>query len=197
MQIRRLAVPDAFEITPVQHDDDRGTFLEWFKADAFADATGHRLDVEQANCSVSHRGVLRGIHYADVPPGQAKYVTCFAGSVLDVVVDLRVGSPTFGLVESVVLDSQTRRAVYVAEGLGHAFMALSDVAVVAYLCSRPYTPAGEHAVHPLTAGLDLPWPTDVPPTLSPKDGQAPTLAQAHDRGVLPSYDACREWYARP
>lgn len=187
---------DAFEVTPVQHRDERGTFLEWFKDEEFVRLTGHRLDLAQANCSVSRRGVLRGIHYADVPPGQSKYVTCFSGSVLDVVVDLRLGSPTFGAVDSVVLDAQTRRAVYIAEGLGHAFLALSDEAVVAYLCSRPYAPAAEHGIHPLTDGIDLPWPADISPLLSAKDASSPTLAQARDRGLLPTYQTCQEWYSR-
>lgn len=196
MQIRPLAVPDAFEITPAQHGDDRGTFLEWFKAEAFETATGHRLSLQQANCSVSRRGVLRGIHYADVPPGQSKYVTCFAGAVLDVVIDLRVGSASFGAVDSVVLDDESRRAVYIAEGLGHAFMALSDQATVAYLCSEGYSPNCEHGVHPLTAGLDLPWPGDVEPLLSDKDAAAPSLADAEAAGALPTYAACRQWYDR-
>lgn len=196
MQIRPLAVVDAFEVTPVQHRDDRGTFLEWFKREPFEDATGHRLDLAQANCSVSARGVVRGIHYADVPPGQSKYVTCFAGSVLDVVVDLRVGSPTFGVVDSVVLDAAERRAVFIAEGLGHAFMALSEQATVGYLCSQPYAPEREHGLHPLTDGLDLPWPADVPPLLSPKDAAAPSFAQAQTLGALPTYADCRAWYGR-
>ena len=84
--------------------DDSGVFLEWFKGDRFGEAVGHPLDLAQANCSVSAAGVIRGIHFADVPPGQAKYVTCLAGAVLDVVVDLRVGSPTFGYWDSVLLD---------------------------------------------------------------------------------------------
>lgn len=196
MQIEPLAVPDAFMITPRQFPDDRGVFLEWFKPDLLELETGHSLTVEQANCSVSSRGVLRGIHYADVPPGQAKYVTCFSGSVLDVVVDIRVGSPTFGAVDSVVLDAESRRAVYVAQGLGHGFMALSETATVSYLCSTPYAPDREHGLDPLDPGLGIDWPQDVPPVLSPKDAEAPTLAQALDAGVLPRYDDCTRWYAR-
>jgi dTDP-4-dehydrorhamnose 3,5-epimerase len=128
------------------------------------------------------------------PPGQAKYVTCFSGAVLDVVVDLRVGSPTFGAVDSVLLDDANRRAVFVPEGLGHAFMALSSPAVVGYLCSTSYSPTLEHEIHPLDPYLALPWPTDLTPALSPKDAAAPTLARAVDRGLLPRYDACQAWY---
>ena len=197
MQIRPLAVPDAYEITPVQHGDDRGVFMEWFKAEVFEAATGHSLALAQANCSVSRRGVVRGVHFADVPPGQAKYVTCFSGAVLDVVVDIRVGSPTFGAVDTVLLDDTDRRAVYIAEGLGHAFMALTDTAVVGYLCSTPYSPTREHGIHPLDPDLNLPWPTDITPELSPKDAEAPTLAaMLADAGRLPTYEECLTWYRR-
>jgi dTDP-4-dehydrorhamnose 3,5-epimerase len=196
VQIRPLAIPDAFEVTPSQHGDDRGVFMEWFKQEAFERETGHRLALAQANCSVSRRGVVRGIHFADVPPSQSKYVTCFAGAVLDVVVDIRVGSPKFGAVDTVLLDTVDRRAVYLAEGLGHAFMALSEEATVAYLCSEPYAPGREHGVHPLSDGLDLPWPDDVEPVLSPKDAAAPSLAEAEASGLLPRYEDCLAWYRR-
>ena len=195
MEIRELAVPDAYEITPRQFRDDRGVFLEWYRFEPLTEAVGHPLRLAQANCSVSARGVVRGVHFADVPPSQAKYVTCLRGAVLDVAVDIRVGSPTFGTVDSVRLDDVDRRAIYLAEGLGHAFMALTDDATVAYLCSEPYAPARERGVHPLDPSLGMPWPGDVEPLLSPKDAEAPTLEQARDQGLLPAYDACRAFYA--
>jgi dTDP-4-dehydrorhamnose 3,5-epimerase len=170
-------------------------FLEWFKAGAFEQALGHPFTVKQANHSVSSRGTLRGVHFADVPPGQAKYVYCTRGAVLDVMVDIRVGSPTFGVSDSVRLDDVDRRGVYLSEGLGHAFLALTDDANVTYLCSEPYNPTGEHGVHPLDAALDLPWPTDVEPLLSDKDAAAPTLAEAQEQGLLPSWEQCRTFYA--
>jgi dTDP-4-dehydrorhamnose 3,5-epimerase len=196
MQIRELSVPDAYEITPVQHRDDRGVFLEWFKDEAFAKAVGHRLDLKQANISVSSRGTVRGIHFAEVPPGQAKYVTCVSGAILDIAVDVRVGSPTFGRWDSVLLDDADRRAIYLAEGLGHVFMALTDGSVVSYVCSEGYNPAREHGVHPLDPALDIRWPSDVDPLLSPKDAAAPTLAEAEKIGLLPSYDECRAFYEK-
>src|SRR4051794_4772416 len=133
MQLRTLSVDGSWELTPRQHADDRGVFLEWFKAEEFERGVGHRLELKQANTSVSKKGTVRGIHYADVPPSQAKYVTCLHGAVLDVVVDIRVGSPTAGRWDAVLLDDKDRRAVYIAEGLGHAFMALTDGATVSYL----------------------------------------------------------------
>src|SRR4051794_31262296 len=114
------AVPDAYVLTPTQHGDDRGLFLEWFRFEQL-DAVGHPFRLAQANASVSRSGVVRGIHYADVPPGQAKYVTCARGAVLDVVVDLRAGSPTFGVWDAVRLDDTDRRGAYPPPGVGPGF----------------------------------------------------------------------------
>jgi dTDP-4-dehydrorhamnose 3,5-epimerase len=174
------------------HNDDRGSFAEAFRGAEFAADLGYRLDVAQANCSVSRRGVIRGIHYADVPPGQAKYVTCMAGAILDVIVDLRAGSPSFGKWEAVELNADTRRAVFIAEGLGHAFTALTDGATALYLCSTPYAPGREHGVHPLDPAIGIAWPTDDgwAPVLSDKDAAAPTLDEALRAGQLPRYDEC-------
>ena len=194
MTLRELTVPGAWEITPKQHGDPRGVFLEVFQGDPLAEAIGHRFDLQQANCSVSAAGVLRGIHFADVPPGQAKYVTCARGAVLDVVVDLRVGSRTFGTWDTVLLDDVDRRAIYLGEGLGHAFMSLEDDSTVLYLCSTGYSPGREHGIHPLDPKVAIQWPTTardgspIDPQLSAKDLAAPTLAEAVARDLLPHYD---------
>lgn len=193
VDVRELGIEGAWEFTPRQHSDDRGVFLEAFTASSFAEAVGHGLDLAQMNLSVSRRGTIRGVHYADVPPSQAKYVQCVHGAVLDVVVDIRVGSPTYGAHEAVLLDGETRRAVYVSEGLGHAFCALTDDAAVLYACSEPYAPGREHGVHPLDPALALPWPEGLELLLSDKDAAAPTLADAADAGALPSYDVCRSY----
>ncbi|WP_251150342.1 dTDP-4-dehydrorhamnose 3,5-epimerase [Cellulosimicrobium sp. Marseille-Q4280] len=201
MQLRELAVPGAWEITPQQHGDPRGVFLEWFKAGPFAEAVGHPLDLQQANCSVSAAGVLRGIHFADVPPGQAKYVTCARGAVLDVVVDVRVGSPTFGQWDSVLLDDVDRRAIYLGEGLGHAFLSLEDDSTVLYLCSTGYAPGREHGIHPLDPAVGIEWPTTardgspLTPQLSAKDEAAPGLHEAAEQGLLPTAAAVEEFIA--
>jgi dTDP-4-dehydrorhamnose 3,5-epimerase len=186
MKIRPLSIEGAFEVTPVQHHDPRGTFLEWYRFDALAAAVGHPLDLAQANLSVSARGTIRGIHFADVPPGQAKYVTCVAGAVLDVVVDIRTGSPTYGRWEAIRLDDEDRRAVYLAEGLGHGLCALSGRATVAYLCSSTYRPGHEHGIDPLDPALGITWPVATP-LLSEKDSTAPSLAGAAAAGLLPQY----------
>jgi len=188
VQVRELAVVGAVEVTPKQFGDDRGVFLEWYRFDRLAEVVGHPLDLRQGNTSVSRRGTLRGIHYADVPPGQAKYVTAVRGAVIDYIVDLRVGSPTFGEWDSVLLDETDRRAVYLPEGLGHAFVALTDDATVTYLVSNVYAPAVEHGVTPFDPQIGLALPDDVGELLlTDKDREAPTLQEALDAGALPDF----------
>lgn len=195
MQVRELAVPGALEFTPRQHGDDRGLFLEWFKVEELQAAVGHPLTLAQANLSVSRAATLRGVHFADVPPGQAKYVTCPAGAVLDFIVDIRVGSPTFGATDVVRLDGKDRRAVYLSEGLGHAFLALEDNSTLTYLCSTGYSPGREHGINPLDPALGLALPDGVDFLLSDKDRDAPTLAEAAESGLLPTWDACQAYVA--
>jgi dTDP-4-dehydrorhamnose 3,5-epimerase len=196
MDVAELGIAGAYVFTPVQHRDERGVFLEQFRSDALAAVTGHPLDLAQANVSVSARGVVRGIHFAEVPPGQAKYVTCARGQVLDLVVDLRLGSPTFGEHASAVLDDDARRALYLAEGLGHAFVALSDEATLSYFCSTPFTPDREHSISVFDPDLALSWPNDLALILSDRDRKAPTLAEVRAAGLLPDYADCLSWYER-
>jgi dTDP-4-dehydrorhamnose 3,5-epimerase len=196
VEIRPLAVPGSYVLDLVPHGDARGRFTEWYRADVLASATGFGLPLAQANHSVSARGVLRGVHFTLVPPGQAKYVYCPVGKVLDVVVDIRVGSPTFGASDAVLLDSEQPRAVYLAEGLGHAFLSLADGSSVTYLVSTGYSPGREFGIHPLDPELALPWPTDVEFELSAKDQAAPTLAEARAQGLLPTMEQCAARYAQ-
>ena len=194
VKIRELSIPHAYEMTPRQHRDDRGVFLEWYRFDRLQETVGHALDLRQANLSVSRAGVVRGIHFASVPRGQAKYVTALSGSVLDFVIDIRVGSPTFGQWDSVLLDDVDRKSVYLAEGLGHAFVALTDEATVTYLVSDIFTPEREHGVDPLDADVGLVFPESLDLALSPKDAEAPSLAAAAASGLLPSWEECLAWY---
>ncbi|MET8075495.1 dTDP-4-dehydrorhamnose 3,5-epimerase [Streptomyces sp. NPDC005303] len=188
--MKPLSIEGAWVHEPSVFPDERGSFHEWFRGADFRASTGHDLSLAQANCSVSRRGTLRGVHFADVPPSQAKYVKCVRGAVLDAVVDIRVGSPTYGQWELVRLDDETHASVYLSEGLGHAFLALTDDATVVYLCSEGYAPGREHGIHPLDPELGIEWPTDVEPLLSDKDAAAPTLAEAAAQGLLPRYEDC-------
>jgi dTDP-4-dehydrorhamnose 3,5-epimerase len=193
MRIKELSIAGTWEIVPVQHGDSRGLVQEWYRADLLAAEVGHPLRLAQSNLSVSARGSVRGIHFAAVPPGQAKYITCVRGAFVDVVVDVRVGSPTFGRWEAVRLDDDERRAVYLSEGLGHAVCALTDDATLVYLLSAGYNPDREFTVNPLDRQIGIEWPAGVEPIMSPRDTSAPTLAQARDMGILPEYSACRDY----
>ncbi|NEB05925.1 dTDP-4-dehydrorhamnose 3,5-epimerase [Streptomyces sp. SID13726] len=193
--MRELGIAGAWIHEPKVFPDARGSFHEWFKGADFEEAVGHRLGLSQANMSISSRGTLRGVHFADVPPSQAKYVKCVRGAVLDVIVDIRVGSPTYKQWEAVRLDDVDHHAVYLSEGLGHAFMALTDDATVVYLCSEGYAPQREHGIHPLDTEVGIEWPAGLEPVLSEKDAAAPTLAEAEAQGLLPTWEACQAYYA--
>jgi dTDP-4-dehydrorhamnose 3,5-epimerase len=197
VEIRPLAIADAHVITPVSHADERGLFLEGFRADVLERATGRRFEPVQVNRSISRRGVVRGIHYADVPPGQAKYVMVTAGAILDYVIDIRVGSPTFGQWEAVALDDVENRAVFLAEGLGHLFVVTSESASMVYLVSDVYRPECEHTISPLDPeiGLEFPFATDEL-ILSERDVAAPSFSEARSRGMLPEYAECVARYGK-
>ncbi|MCV7244106.1 dTDP-4-dehydrorhamnose 3,5-epimerase [Mycobacterium mantenii] len=193
MGVRELKIPGAWEITPTVHGDSRGRFFEWLTDKGFSSFAGHRLDVRQANCSVSSAGVLRGLHFAQVPPSQAKYVTCVRGSVFDVVVDIRVGSPTFGQWDSVLLDDSEHRTIYISEGLGHGFLALQDNSTVMYLCSAEYNPQREHTICATDPALAIEWPLvdGSAPNLSDRDAAAPSFDEVRASGLLPTWDETR------
>lgn len=201
MEYRELKIAGAWEITPKQFPDERGAFMEMYKMDEFAGVVGHPLNLVQANCSISKAGVVRGIHFAEVPPSQAKYVMCPSGAVLDFAVDIRVGSPTFGQWDSVLLEGEHRRAIYLSEGLGHCFVALEDNSTVVYLCSAGYNPGREHGVSPVDSEVALKWPDrdlagrPLQVILSEKDTAAPSLAEAREQGLLPDYQATLDYAA--
>ena len=195
MKVRELSIPDAYEISTDVFPDDRGLFVNPFRGDVLAEAVGRALHVAQTNHSASKRGAVRGLHFALLPPGQAKYVYVPRGAVLDIVVDIRLGSPTFGRYDAVRLDDKDFRAIFLSEGLGHCAVALEEDTVLSYLCSTGYDPAREKGVNPLDPALALPIPADVTPLLSAKDTAAPTLAEAADQGLLPTYEECTAFYA--
>ena len=187
MQARPLAIEGAWEFVAPQFPDERGTFVVPYEEEPFAAATGYALPLSKMHHAQSRRGTVRGIHFTLVPPGQAKFVYSPRGRVLDVVVDVRVGSPTFGEWDSVVLDPDDYRCVYMSDGIGHAYAALEDDSILVYLCTTPYAPDREVAVDPFDPALALPWP-DVLPILSARDKAAPTLAEAERQGLLPTYE---------
>lgn len=188
MTIYELDIRGSYNIENTVYADLRGSFAEWFRADYFNEATGRDLDLRQGNISVSKKGVVRGIHFADVPPGQAKYVTCPYGSIIDFIVDIRVGSPTFGQWEAVEVNSKLRNAVFLSEGLGHAFVSLQDETVVSYLVTDTFKPDREHGINPLDPDLNIDFGLPTEQLLfSEKDKEAPTLKDALNMGLLPKW----------
>ncbi|MFJ2850383.1 dTDP-4-dehydrorhamnose 3,5-epimerase family protein [Streptomyces rubiginosohelvolus] len=197
MEAKELGVVGAHVFTPQVFADSRGAFVSPFQEEAFVRQTGHRLfPVEQISHSRSRRGVVRGVHFTRTPPGMAKYVYCPRGRALDIIVDLRRGSPTFGRHATVVLDPVDFRAVFFPVGLGHAFVALEDDTVMAYTLSLAYAPENELALSVYDPDLALPLPEDIEPVVSERDRVAQSLEQALESGVLPDYEQCLELDAR-
>lgn len=195
-RIEQLPIDGAWKISPAIFTDDRGSLHEPFHSGQFAATTGIDLAVQQATCSVSHHGVLRGIRVtAETRP--AKYVTCTAGAVLDVVVDVRVGSATFGRWHAERLDHENRTALYLAPGLGHAFLALSDTATLLYLLSRPHQDSYERTVNALDPDLAITWPPGITLQRSARDAAAPGLFEAHSARTLPRYAAWSALHRAP
>ncbi|WP_097885697.1 dTDP-4-dehydrorhamnose 3,5-epimerase family protein [Streptomyces sp. st140] len=193
MEAKELGVVGAHVFTPQVFADSRGAFVSPFQEEAFVRQTGHRLfPVEQISHSRSRRGVVRGVHFTRTPPGMAKYVYCPRGRALDIIVDLRRGSPTFGRHATVVLDPVDFRAVYFPVGLGHAFVALEDDTVMAYTLSLAYAPENELALSVYDPDLALSLPEDIEPVVSERDRVAQSLEQALESGLLPDYEQCLE-----
>jgi len=188
VDISPLRIKGAFFISNSKHEDSRGEFVEWFRSDTIEDQTGLVFRTMQANLSVSAAGSLRGIHYADVPPGQAKYITCVSGAIIDYIVDIRAGSPTFGQWDAVSLSAEDRNAVLIDVGLGHAFIALEPATTVCYLVTDHFKPDAEHAINPLDTELSLDFPLAREKLLiSSKDQAAPSLQEALSAGSLPKW----------
>jgi dTDP-4-dehydrorhamnose 3,5-epimerase len=164
-------------LEPVVHGDERGFMLESFSRDAWREL-GVDADFVQHNHSRSAKGTLRGIHF-QTEPGQAKLVRCVRGEVLDVAVDLRRGSPTYGQWEAHVLDDVKHRQLFIPVGCGHGFAVLSDVADVAYQVSSYYDPATESGIVWDDPEIGVDWQVDDP-LLSERDRNAPRLAEVRD-----------------
>ena len=190
-----LPIPGAWAYVPKVHGDGRGSFHESFKAELFGQKLGYPFEVAQGNLSRSSRDVVRGIHLADVPPGQAKLVSCLSGAITDVLVDVRVGSPTFGQHITVELSAENNVSVYVPLGVGHGFRVHDDQTTVNYLVTEAYNPQREYGIDPFDADLAVAW--GVPKeqaVLSDKDKEAPSLSEVRDR--LPQYREVRAWEAQ-
>jgi dTDP-4-dehydrorhamnose 3,5-epimerase len=176
VRIEELDIKDSFLITPELYEDDRGCFFEAMRVDLLDEIRGEEFRPAQMNISMSREGTLRGIHASAAPAGQSKYVTCVAGSIVDVVVDLSRESKTFGRWSVVELDSSNGRCVFVPPWAGHAFLATSHLAKVVYLTSSTYSPDQELAIDALDRDLAIPWPWSRDFVRSTRDREAQSFA---------------------
>jgi len=172
----RLEIPEVFLIEPDIHGDKRGHFFEAYKESAFAEL-GVRF--VQENQSLSHRRVLRGVHFQRAPRAQGKLVRAVSGDILDVAVDLRVSSPTYARHVSAVLSDRNHRMLYIPPEFGHAFYVRSATAIVIYLTTEEYDPELDAGVLWSDPDLGIPWP-DRNPIVSKKDKVLPTLAELRE-----------------
>ena len=188
MTLQELSISGAYVATHRVFSDERGLFREWFKAEELA-TIDKSFSVEQANYSKSKKSVIRGIHYSLAPEGQAKLLTCASGQIVDVMVDLRAGSPTYLNVEYVQLSEDSGNVVYIPTGVGHGFIVESESAAVVYLTSSVYAPEYEKAICPTDIELGINWPLAVGELgiISKADTEAPSLAQAKESGNLPTF----------
>jgi dTDP-4-dehydrorhamnose 3,5-epimerase len=188
MSLEKLSIPGAYLVTHKVFPDERGLFREWFKSEEIRkiDST---FSVQQANYSQSKQWVIRGIHYSLAPQGQAKVVTCASGAVMDVLIDLRVGSPTYLKVEYVELTNDSGKVVYIPTGVGHGFIVTTDLASIVYLTSSGYAPEYEKAISPTDPDLSINWavPTGELAIISRVDGDAPSLSRASALNQLPIF----------
>ena len=192
MKAHPLKISGSWKIEFQKFEDNRGFFYESFKAEEFPRLIGRNFDIKQTNTSSSSKGSVRGIHYALVPPSQAKLVQCQRGSIKDYVIDIRIGSPTFGQFEAIDLDEKSANAIFIEEGLAHAFVALENNTIVTYYVSEKYNPEREKGINPFDKTLNILWP-EIDLILSEKDKAAISLEQAKSQGILITYDECKKF----
>ncbi|MDE6861911.1 MAG: dTDP-4-dehydrorhamnose 3,5-epimerase [Alistipes sp.] len=178
MTVIPTEIPDVMILQPKVHADSRGHFFESFNHAAFEAATGIRTRFIQDNESLSHRGVVRGLHFQLAPHAQSKIVRVTGGRVIDVAVDIRRGSPWFGRYVAVELSADNRRQLFIPRGFAHGFAVMSDEAVVQYKCDSQYAPEAEGGIAWNDPALGIDWGVEESEALlSPKDMQRPTLQQ--------------------
>lgn len=174
MEYERLGIDGVWLIKNEVHYDQRGYFREWYKSSEISNGPSIEFSTAQASLSNSHKGVVRGIHFSLAKVGQAKWITCVGGAILDVVVDVRKNSKTFGQWISCNLKAGDGKGLLIERGLGHSFQALENDSVVTYLLSSEYEKNMEYAVNPLDPSLGIDWPIK-PIILSERDENAPLL----------------------
>jgi len=181
MNFIRCDIPDVVIVEPVVHGDERGYFVETFRQDKLEDFLGYKIDFCQDNESKSSKGVLRGLHYQLAPAAQTKLVRVITGSVLDVAVDIREGSPTFGQHVCVELTGENKRQLLVPRGFAHGFVVLEDNTTFAYKVDNYYSPENDRGIAFNDVDLDIDWILNENElNLSAKDKVQPKLNETND-----------------
>jgi dTDP-4-dehydrorhamnose 3,5-epimerase len=184
MKITKLSIDGAWSTYSEIYKDERGENKEWFKSSQNLKQTGLYFDVAQSNYTKSKKGVIRGIHYSLNPNSQWKWISCLKGSIFDVLVDVRLNSPTFGKHESIILNESNGMGVLIQASLGHGFQSLSEGSIVVYNLSTEYEPEFEHSINPLDTAINVNWPLDNL-ILSEKDSQGDSLESKAKKKELP------------
>ncbi|MFK5947660.1 MAG: dTDP-4-dehydrorhamnose 3,5-epimerase [Methylococcales bacterium] len=191
MKFIAQSIPDVILIQPKVHGDSRGYFVETFRQDLFEHAVGHPVSFVQDNESKSSCGVLRGLHYQLPPYAQSKLVRVISGTVLDIAVDIRVGSPSFGQHVTVELSEHNKHQVFVPRGFAHGFVVLSETATFAYKVDNYYSPECDRGLAFDDKQLNIDWKIDNNKLkLSEKDTQQPSFAE-----LISGFDYQTNYYA--
>jgi dTDP-4-dehydrorhamnose 3,5-epimerase len=176
MEYKELGLPGVWMGKSRIFQDNRGSFQEWFLREEFKSISGIDFEIAQSNTSKSLKNVMRGIHYSVASNGQAKWVTCVSGSILDVVVDFRKDSPNFGKWILTKLESENGECLYVPDGFGHGFQSLEDNALVVYNLTSKYQPQLESTINLFDPTLKIDWPI-CQPIISQRDLEAPNFLE--------------------
>ena len=192
MKISELEISGSWLVEFNKFEDNRGYFYESFRSDLISQQLNRPFDIKQTNTSFSSKGSLRGIHYALIPPSQAKFIQCQRGAIQDFVIDIRIGSPTFGKFQMIELNENLSQAIFIEEGLAHAFVAMQDQTLVTYYVNQTYNPNNEKGINPLDKELNISWPK-IDLKLSKKDEQEITLSKAKELKLLPTFKESKEY----
>ena len=184
MEISKLSLNGAWRTFSPVLQDSRGYLKEWFNQSANFDEIGLPFNVEQSLSTMSSKGVIRGIHYSMNPISKWKWISCLNGSILDVIVDIRPNSPSFGKYETIELNHSNGIGILIQGNLGHGFQSLEENSVVVYNLSAKYEPHFEKGLNPLDTDINIRWPLQGA-IISEKDANSPSLRNAAKNGALP------------
>ncbi|WP_339897207.1 dTDP-4-dehydrorhamnose 3,5-epimerase [uncultured Gilvimarinus sp.] len=197
MKLTRQAIADVVLIEPSVHGDERGYFFESFRQDRLEETLGHAINFTQDNESLSSRGVLRGLHYQLPPYAQSKLVRVISGEVIDVAVDIRLGSPTFGQHVKAHLSGDNKHQLFVPRGFAHGFIVLSEQAIFAYKVDNGYAPEHDCGIHYNDAALGIDWQLDASAiSTSGKDAELPTLLTRQQTAPDTLFEYGKNYYAQ-